>query len=117
MMICAAALAVCGAAGALTFNERMKVHFDQPVMAGETLLPAGDCTIQMLDPANSDDSVLLIRSESGVQTTVLTNRLSASDGGSDNRARVTLSREGNTYRLDRVWLSDTEGFQLLEAVR
>jgi hypothetical protein len=115
MMICAAALAVCGAAGALTFNDRMKVHFDQPVIAGETVLPAGDCTIQMLDPADNTSSVLLIRSESGVQTMVLTNRLSLND--SAKGAKITIIREGDAYRLNRVWLSETEGFELLDTAK
>jgi len=85
------------------------------VLAGETVLPAGDCTIQMLDPVNADNGVLLIRSESGVQTTVLTNRLYPADRSADSRARVTLSRDGDKYRLDSVWMSDSDGFQVLES--
>jgi len=117
-MICAAALAVCGIAGAASSTDRLKVHFDNPVMAGEKMLPAGDVTIQMLDPADSGDGILLLRSASGVETTVLTNRMDPSEAPpSKSNASVTLSRHGDTYQLDSVWLSGSEGFQVLEPAR
>jgi len=115
-MICAAALAVCGVAGAVS-NDLVKVHFDRPVMVGEKVVPAGDYTIQKLDPAKDDSGILLLRSKSGVQTTMMTNRLDAADSPSNSNASVTLSRHGDTYQLDSVWMSDTEGFQVLEPSR
>jgi hypothetical protein len=115
-MICAAALAVCGIAGAASSGDRMKVHFDYPVAAGDVVLPAGDVTIQMLDPVNDASGVLLVRSASGVETTLLTNRIDPSNAPK-SEASVTLSHSGNTYRLQNVWLSQTTGFQILEPAK
>jgi len=113
-MLSAAVLAVCGIAGAQSFGHTVKVHFDNPVTVGETVLPAGDCTIGRLDPASSDNVILLIRCEQHVQTTATVARLDPNDDHPGADAGVTLSRRGDTYRLDRVWLSSGEGFQVLE---
>ena len=113
-MLCAAVLTVCGIAGAQSNGSMVKVHFDYPVMVGETLLPAGDCTIARLDPASSDNVILLVRCEQHVQTTAVVTRLDPIEARPDADASVTLSRRGDTYRLQRVWLSIGEGFQVLE---
>jgi hypothetical protein len=114
-MICAAALAICGIAGAASSTDRLKVHFDKPVMVGATTLPAGDVTIQRLDSA-SEEGILMLRSESGVEAAVLTNRLDAADAPKASPS-VQLTRHGDNYELDSVWLSGTQGFQILEPAR
>ena len=69
---CCAALAIGGALYAQSSPDHMTVHFDQPVMVGETKLPAGDCDIRVMRGA-SDTTILLLRSENGRTIAALAN--------------------------------------------
>jgi len=114
-MICAAAIAVCGTGRAQSLVDRITVHFSTPVVVGETTLPAGDCSIQVLR-GSSDNVVLEVRSESRAAESVLVlvNRLSNSDVVTNGHATVVLSHRNNGYQLDQIVLSDHTGFQVLD---
>jgi hypothetical protein len=105
----AAAIILCSAAVAQNLNERVTVHFTTPVIVGETKLPAGACDIQVLR-GSSDNTVIVFRSESGVTTAAVANRVSPLDTSAP--ASVGLSRHGNDYHLYRVTLSDQVAFEL-----
>lgn len=107
-------LGACGASAANTTIDMVKFHSSTPIMIAGTELPAGDNTIQVLDGSDGN-AVLLVRSESGQQAMVLTNRLNASGIHADSAAQVTFQRRGNVYRLDRIWLDDRTGFQVLQS--
>jgi hypothetical protein len=108
---CAAILMAFGLLQAQNGNL-VKVHFATPVTAGVTELPAGDVTIQPIE-IGADTISLLVRSASGPQTTVLVNRISRSADSRRPDASVDLVRKGDTYILDEVWVSDTQGFQVI----
>ena len=109
------ALAVVGIAGAQGINSSIKLHLDQAVMVGETSIPAGDCTIQVLN-GNSDTLALLVRSAAGMQTTVMINHINPIDARTHNAANVTLKSHDGRFWLDTVWISGDQGFQVLEPV-
>ena len=46
--LCCAAVALCGAIYAQSTSDHLTVHFNLPVMVGETQLPAGDRDIQVI---------------------------------------------------------------------
>jgi len=114
-MICAAAIAVCGTVQAQSFVDRITVHFSTPVMVGETTLPAGDCSIQVLR-GSSDNIVLEVRSESkaGPAVLVQVSRFSDSDAVTNGQVSVVLSHRNNSFQLNQILFSDRTGFQVLE---
>lgn len=107
--ICAAAFALCSAVVAQNLNERVTVHFSTPVIVGETKLPAGNCDIQVVR-GSSNNTIIVFRSESGVSTAAVANRISPSD--TDAVSSVGLSRRGNDLHLYRVTLSDQIAYEL-----
>jgi len=82
-------------------------------MVAGTEIPAGENTIQVLS-ASDGNVVLLVRSESGPQAFVLTNRLNGGAPRVSGEVHVTLQRRGDVYRLDQIWLADHTGFQVLQ---
>src|SRR5207248_8773928 len=107
--ICAAALTICGATLA-SAADIVNVHFSTPVMVGETTLPAGDVSIQILRGSNS--AILTARSESGAAVAVVVNRLNGLDD-KEAHTSVILGRHGNALKLERIWLDDHTGFAVL----
>ena len=107
MMITAAALAVSAFAQA---PEALELHLAMPATVSGVVLAAGDYTIRATD--GSGNIVLSIRSTT-TKTHVLAlanpindaNTLAAAD-------RVTLVRDGDTYRIDKVWIGYT-GYEIL----
>jgi hypothetical protein len=114
-MICAAAIAVCGTGRAQSLVDRVTVHFSTPVMVGDTTLPAGDCSIQVIR-GSSDNVVLEVRSASTTPAAVLVqvNRFTDSNEVINGHVNVILSHRNNIYQLDRIVFSDHTGFQVLD---
>jgi len=111
---CCAALAIGGALYAQSSPDHMTVHFDQPVMVGETKLPAGDCDIRVMRGA-SDTTILLLRSENGRTIAALANHTYDDDATPNDNASIILNRRGNDLQLSRVLFSDHSGYQLNNA--
>ena len=109
-MICAAILMTFGVIEAQSFNL-IKAHFSTPVTAGVTELPAGNVTIQALEVGST--VTLLVRSESGAQTTLLVNRVSRPANYNGAEAAVQLERKGDAMILNQVWISDSQGFEII----
>jgi hypothetical protein len=108
--LCCAAVALCGAIYAQSPNDHMVVHFNTPVMIGETKLPAGDCDIQVMH--GSSYSVLVLRSAGAPSIEAVALRLSEADTDTGAGPSVILDRRGNDLHLNRIVFSDHTGYQL-----
>jgi hypothetical protein len=104
------AVAFGGALFAQANAGHITVHFQTPVIVGETPFPAGDCEIQAL-PASSDSNVLVVRSESGAHAAVLVNRTSGAHTDVPTPT-VVLARRGEDLYLHRIIFPDGSGFQV-----
>ena len=111
---CCAALALCSAIYAQSPADRITVHFNTPVIVGETKLPAGDCDIQIMH-GSSDSIILVLRSQGGPSTLAVVSRLSEGNTDADGGTSVVLSRRGNDLQLYRILLNDNTGYQLNNA--
>ena len=108
--MCFGVLAACGAANAQSSTDLIKVHFATPVMVDGTSVPAGDVFIHMQRGSGHVD--LLVRSESGVQVLVPVSRINEATADDKAETRIVLSRTGDRYSLEQVWVADGMGFQL-----
>ena len=111
---CCAALALCSAIYAQSPTDRITVHFNTPVIVGETKLPAGDCDIQVMH-GSSDSIILVLRSQGGLSTLAVASRLSEDNTDSEASIRVVLNRRGNDLQLSRILFGDHTGYQLNNA--
>jgi hypothetical protein len=114
-MICAAAIAMCGTGRAQSLVDMITVHFATPVVVGETTLPAGDSTIQVIR-GSSDNVILEVRPVSGPASAVLVqvSRFRDSNVVTNGHVTVILGHRNNSYQLDQIVLPDQSGFQVLE---
>jgi hypothetical protein len=109
--VCCAALAFGSAIYAQSSADHMTVHFDKPVMVGETKLPAGDCDIRVMR-GSSDTTILVLRSESGRTIAALASHLTDDEAAGNDNASIILNRRGDDLQLSRVLFSDHSGYQL-----
>ena len=79
---CCAALALCSAIYAQGPIDHMTVHFNSPVLVGETKFPAGDCDIRVMH-GNTNAIILVLRAQDGPTAAVAASRLSLGDQESD----------------------------------
>jgi hypothetical protein len=108
--LCAAAIILCHAALAQPFSDRVTVRFTSPVLVGETKLPAGTCDIQVIR-GNTDNTILVFRSEGGVSAAAVASRISPADTD-ESATSVVLNRRGADLHLYRVMLADHVGYEL-----
>ena len=110
MLICAAALTVCGSLYAQVAVDTVNVHFASPVIVGLKTLPAGDCSIRIA--RGNHGVVLYLRAEDGETSSVLVNR-TYEDAQTGNTADVVLERRNDGLHFERVVLQDHTGFTVL----
>ncbi len=109
----AAALTICSSA--LAFSpDTITVHFATPVLAGETMLPAGDVTIRVM--RGNNHVILTLRSDAGVTTTLVAARVTEFGDRQAESATVVLGRHGNDLKIERIWLPDHTGFAVIPIV-
>jgi len=102
-----------GAIYAQSTSDHLMVHFNSPVMVGETLLPAGDCDIQVMR-GSSNNVVVVLRSQGGHATAAVASRFT--DGSQDAETdSIVLNRRGNDLHLYRILFNDHTGYQLNNA--
>ena len=89
----------------------MTVHFNSPVLVGETMIPAGNCDIQVMH-GSSDSLILVVRPENGHGVTALASHMAESDVDTTGAATVVLSRHGKDMQLSRVIFGNDTGYQL-----
>jgi len=111
---CCAALALCSAVYAQSPADHITVHFNTPVIVGETKLPAGDCDIQVMR-GTSDTIILVLRSQAGPYTGAVASRLSEGNTDADGSPSVVLNRRGNDLHVYKILLNDSTGYQLNNA--
>jgi hypothetical protein len=92
----------------------MTVHFNTPVIVGETKLPAGDCDIQVMR-SPGDSIILVLRSQAGPSTLAVASRLSEGNQDAEDTTGVVLNRHGDDFHLYRVLIANRTGYQLLNA--
>ena len=111
---CCAALALCSAIYAQSTADRVTVHFNTPVIVGETKLPAGNCDIQIM--RGSSDSTLSSSARKAAATALaVVSRMSDANTDAAWSTSVVLNRRGDDLHLYRVLLDDHTGYQLLNA--
>ncbi|HEY1340063.1 MAG TPA: hypothetical protein VGF59_21265 [Bryobacteraceae bacterium] len=110
--LCAAVLAIAGSALAQSTLDRISVRFDTPVTAGNTKLPAGDYTIQVL--RGSGDNVILVARSSGSTVSLIANRISEPLSDTGDQVTLVMNRRGADLHLDRIVFPDRTGFQLAQ---
>ncbi len=109
----AAALAVSGSLYAQGLNDSVTVHFSSPVIIGMRTLPAGECSIRII--RGSTNSILLsARAETGAISNVLVTRLYEDASETHGSANVVLERHNDGLHLERIWLPDGTGLQVIE---
>ena len=92
--------------------DHLTVHFNSPVLVGETKMPAGDCDIRVMQGA-SDTTILVLRSQGGPSIAAPASRLSDIDSdATGSNASVVFTRHGDDLQLNRIVFSDHTGYQL-----
>ena len=109
--LCCAVLALGSAIYAQTPVDRITVHFNTPVIVGETKLPAGNCDIQVMR-GSSDNIILVFRSEGAPSISAVASHISEADTDAEASTGVVLARHGNDFHLSRIQLADHTGYQL-----
>lgn len=108
MLICAAALTVCGSLNAQVPVDTVNVRFASPVIVGAKTLPAGDCTIHIVRSSNS--VMLSLSAEGGETSNILVNRLYLDNSVAGNKADIILERRGDGLHFERILLPDHTAF-------
>jgi len=90
--------------------DRITVHFATPVMVGDSMLPAGDCSIQVI--RGSSDAVVLELRSASESLLVPVSRLTDSDAVTNGHATVILSHRNDRFQLDEVVLPDHTAFHV-----
>ena len=88
------------------------VHFTTPVVVSETVVPAGECTLQVRS-SSGDTLMLVVRAAAGPTATVLVNRIVDETTDSIYNPHVVLRRIGNGYHFRKLPLADGTGFEAL----
>ena len=114
MLICAAALMVCGSLNAQVPVDTVNVRFASPVIVGAKTLPAGDCTIHILRSNNT--VVLSMRADTGETSSILVNRLYDDFSETGKTADIVLERRGDGLHFERILLPGHTGFAVLPSV-
>lgn len=111
MLICAAALTVCGSLNAQGPVDTVNVRFASPVIVGGKTLPAGECTIHILHSSNN--VVLSMRSDSGETSNILVNRLYEDSTDTGKNADIILERHSDGLHFERLLLPDRIAYSAL----
>jgi hypothetical protein len=109
-LICAAVIAVCGTGRAQNMVDRVSVHFATPVMVGDSMLPAGDCSIQVI--RGSSDAVVLELRSGSESLLVPVSRLTDSDAVTNGHASVILGHHNDRYQLVEIVFPDHTAFHV-----
>jgi hypothetical protein len=80
------------------------------VTVGSTTLPSGQYTISSVDMAGGND-LFVMRSPNSPAVSLLAQRI---DGQDQNGTQVMLARDGDTWRLDKLFIQgDDTGYQFV----
>jgi hypothetical protein len=100
-------------AGALLAGPMSPVTVTLPraVTVGSTTLPSGQYTISSMDMGDGGDEFFTVRSPNTQAVTLQALRIDAKDQG---RTQIVLMRDGDTWRLDKMFIEGEDlGYQFL----
>ena len=107
----ATALTIGSALYAQNLIDRVNVTLPNPVVVNGVTIPAGSASIQVM--RNAGSTLLTVRSETGIHSTVLVTRFDLQDTDK-NETSVILDEKNGTYSLNRVLLPDHTALQVLD---
>ncbi|HEY6246742.1 MAG TPA: hypothetical protein VIX17_22500 [Pyrinomonadaceae bacterium] len=88
-------------------NQQLRFHVPFPFNAGNSVLPAGDYRVTIVNPS-SDHSVLRITSSDGKSTMIRTVDV---EGWAAAKAKLSFRHYGDRYFLAQVWMAgEATGF-------
>jgi hypothetical protein len=100
-------LALAASSFAQTIPDSLRFHLSMPATVEGVALSTGDYTIRLAD--DSGNFVLSIQSETAkTHVLALANSLGWDPAGSNE---VVLTRDGTSYRLDKIWILG-EGYEI-----
>lgn len=108
MMMVAAAALLIGSAAAQNLDT-VRFHLPYPAVVSGKELPAGDYTVQVLSNAGAVP-ILSIASMTGERVISAAKYLNSENLADESR--VVLVRNGDHYRLEKVWIGDI-GYSLI----
>jgi hypothetical protein len=107
-----AALILAATAVAQTIPESLKLHLSTPASVSDAVLQPGDYTIRTSE--TSGNVVLSIESDRGrAHVLAIASRLGSNPTEFN---QVVLVRDGDAYRLDKVWIGN-DGYEILHTAR
>ena len=83
-------------------NQQLRFHIPFAFNAGNSVLPAGDYRMAIVNPS-SDHSVLRITSSDGKSTTMI--RTVDVEGWAAPKAKMSFRHYGDRYFLAQVWMA------------
>jgi len=83
-------------------NQQLRFHIPFAFNAGNSVLPAGDYGVAIVNPS-SDHSVLRITSSDGKSTTMI--RTVDVEGWAAPKAKMSFRHYGDRYFLAQVWMA------------
>lgn len=107
---CAFGFAIAGSmlAGAI---HPVTVTLAHPVTIGSTTLPSGDVTISAIE-INDGNGYVVMRSQTGQTVTLPAQK---SDTLTPGKTELTLQKDGNAWRLEKVSINgDNGGYQFFD---
>lgn len=114
--LCIAAVLTIGSASAQTRGV-MEVNLPESFTVSGIKLPAGDYSIVELSGARAN-TVLLVRSASGVRTTVLAEPVPKAQQATATASSVTLQKVDGQMQLDIVWIAGSDvGYRILSSAK
>jgi len=90
--------------------ELVNVTLPHAVAVGSTILPSGAYTISSLNMSEGDDH-FVIRSANGQAVTMQVQKIDSPD---QDRTQVVISKDGDTWRLDKMFIQGgNTGYQFV----
>ncbi len=83
-------------------NQQLRCHVTFTFNVGDTLLPAGDYRVSIVNPS-SNRSLLRFTSSDGKSTTMI--RMIDVDGWASSTAKLSFRLYGDRYFLAQVWMA------------
>jgi len=87
-------------AGSLFAGQTINVTLPHAVNVGSTTLPSGDYTLTTMEMSDGNE-YFVVRGEKTAAVTIQAQKIDADDA---DRTRLVLTRDGDTWRLDRLYI-------------
>src|SRR5262245_33289818 len=98
------AMFVSPGAKAMPLDDRVVVNMPYTTIIGEKTLPPGDYVIQRMRDAGGGGRVLLVYSDNGMKFETSAITIPVLDQNTARDTKVVLSKIGDDYYYDKVWV-------------